>query len=456
MTHARSIRFRLTLWYAVILSAALALFGGLIWLSLRNRLISELDENLAASAARFESYFKSESMEAAEGQLRTELEEFCQALPPSSYIFLHGQSGFVFRYPAGAARPGADFRMLRIRFSSAGETFDLDVGVPMREDTHTLNLLRLLLLSLLPVVIAIASLGGWWLSGRALKPVQELTAAAHTISIENLSGRLPVPDTGDELARLGNVLNVMLERLEAAVNTLSQFAADASHELRTPLAVIRTTAELALRRERPAEEYRESLQDVMVEAERMTKLIEDLLILARSDTGTADMPLEPVELREVIHEVCEKMRSLAELRQIRIQMSLSETAMISGNRAALERLFLVLVDNALKYSGAGGEVFVAVRGEAAQVAVTIQDSGAGISEADLPHIFKRFYRADRSRSSAGHGLGLALAESIARAHGASIQVESREGEGSRFSVLFARRMADGSGNLQLRRVSSSK
>src|SRR5258706_4730605 len=139
-TRPRSIRFRLTLWYAVILAAALGLFGSLIWLSLRNRLISELDEDLAASASRFENYFKSESLEAAEGQLRGELEEFCQALPSSSYISVRGQSGFMFRYPAAAATPGPDFRMLRSRFTSAGETLDLEVATPMAEVAHTLGL----------------------------------------------------------------------------------------------------------------------------------------------------------------------------------------------------------------------------------------------------------------------------------------------------------------------------
>jgi len=453
MMYRRSIRFRLTLWYAVILTAALGLFGGLLWLSLRHRLIAELDDELSASAARFESYFKSETMEAPEGQLRDELDEFCQALPSSNYIFVHGASGFVFRYPAGVPKPTKDFRMLQRQFSSAGELFDLEVGAPMADVIHTLDLLGLLLLSLLPVVIAIASVGGAWLSGRALKPVQELTAAAHTISIENLSGRLPVPETGDELARLTEVLNGMLGRLESAVKTLSQFAADASHELRTPVAVIRTTAELALRRDRPTEEYRESLQEVVSEAERMTKLIEDLLVLARSDTGSVEMPLEPIDVRDVVREACGEMRSLAELRQIRIEALLGEDhASISGNPAALHRLFLLLIDNALKYSHSGGEVVVRIQTIDSKIAVNIQDFGAGISASDLPHIFKRFYRADRSRSSSGHGLGLALAESIARAHGAVINVETTEGAGSKFHVTFPMRRPDASENLQLARV----
>jgi two-component system heavy metal sensor histidine kinase CusS len=452
MMRRGSIRFRLTLWYAVILTAALGLFGGLLWLSMRHRLIGEMDRNLSDSAARFVKYFKSESVEAPEGELRGELEEFCQGLPSSDYILLHGASGFTFRYPGGAANPAADFRMFRQQFTSAGEPFDLEVGAPVAEVTHTLDLLGLLLLSLLPVVIAIASVGGAWLSGRALKPVQELTAAAHTISIENLSGRLPVPETGDELARLTEVLNGMLARLESAVKTLSQFVADASHELRTPVAVIRTTAELALRRERAPEAYRESLREVTAEAERMTTLIEDLLILARSDTGTAEMPLERLDVAAVVRQACGEMRSLAELRQIRINASYAPVAAVSGNPAALHRLFLLLLDNALKFSRPGGEINVQVESIDSKTVVRVEDFGAGISAFDLPHIFKRFYRADRSRSSAGHGLGLALAESIARAHGASIQVHSAEAAGSKFQVTFPSPQPDVSENLQLARV----
>lgn len=436
----RSIRFRLTVWYGVALTAGLAIFGGLIWLSLRSRLMGEIDRDIDGRASRFEKYFRGESMEAAGSQLKDELNEFCQALPPSSYISLRGDRGFAFHYPEKT--PAENFRVLQRQFSVNGEVFHLEVGAPVGEVIHTLQLLGWLLLSLLPVVIAIACLGGAWLSGRALKPVNDISAAALTISIENLSERLPVPATGDELARLTEVLNTMLARLESAVKTLSQFVADASHELRTPLAVIRTTAELALRRARSPETYRGSLQEIAAETERMTQLVEDLLLLARRDTGMAEMPLAPLDVKEVLRDVCSEMRGLAEMRQVHVKASLGDdAAVIAGNRAALHRLFIVLLDNALKYSRAGGDVIVTVESADSQIAVAIEDFGAGISAADLPHIFKRFYRADRARGDGGHGLGLALAESIARAHGAAIDVRSVEGEWSKFRVVFPARDA---------------
>jgi len=459
--HRHSLRFRLTVWYAVILAAGLSLFSGLIWLSLRHRLMEEIDQDLEGRASRFERYFASESTtHASDDLLRDELEEFCQALPPSSYVAVHGAGGFVFHYPANAREPEENVRTLRRQFSNNQEVFDLEIAAPIANAQHTLDLLRFLLWSMIPVVIAIACIGGAWLSGRALKPVNDITAAALTISIENLAERLPVPQTGDELARLTEVLNTMFARLESAVKTLSQFAADASHELRTPLAVIRTTAELALRRARTPESYRDSLQEVAAEAERMTRLVEELLILARSDAATAEMPLTAVDLREVLVDVCDEMRSLAELRQIRIETaygaSHGATAIVAGNRPALHRLFLVLLDNALKFSRPGGEVILKVESTESRVAVSIQDFGVGIRESDLPNIFQRFYRADGARTGGGHGLGLSLAKSIARVHGASIEVHSTEGVGSLFEVSFAARDARPAAATDTVRIPSTK
>jgi two-component system, OmpR family, heavy metal sensor histidine kinase CusS len=437
MPNTRSIRFRLTVWYAAVLTVCLGLFASLIWLSLRQRLVSEIDQDLQGQAGRFEKYFRRESGGSAT-HLRGELDEFCQALPSASYVDVRGPNGFAYRYVAGGAEPPGNSRIRHEQFVSLGETFYLEIGAPMGDVLHTLDLLRLFSWGLLPVVIAIASLGGAWLSGRALKPVRDMTSAARFIGIENLSERLPVPEEGNELRPLTDVLNTTFARLESAVKTLSQFVADASHELRTPLAVIRTTAELALRRSRTPESYRESLQEVVAETERMTRLVEDLLILARSDAGVAQMPRSALDLREVLRDVSAELRNLAEMRQIRLKTTLDEApATISGNRPALHRLLLVLADNALKYSPAGGEVILAAVRSGGEIAVTVRDFGPGIRPADLPHIFQRFYRADPARAGAGHGLGLSLAESIARAHGASIEVETEEGAGALFRVRFA-------------------
>ena len=433
----RSLRFRLTVWYGLVLFAALGFFSGLIWVSLRARLLSEIDEDLAARAGQFERYVIHEAAEVPAAQLTDEMEEFCQALPPSSYLELHGSKGFEFHYPI-EQNPEGPARKLSRQFSIGGETFDLRLSGSFATVQHTLGLLQILLFSLVPVVIAIACAGGAWLSRRALKPVDDITAAAQSISIENLSQRLPVPQTGDELQRLTEVWNTMLARLESAVNTLSQFAADASHELRTPLSVIRTSAEVALRRARSAESYRDSLGEIAEEAERMTQLVEDLLLLARSDAQAATMPKEALDLDGVVEAASAQLRGVADARGIRVKSSvrLAEPALVSGNRPALRRLFLVLLDNAIKYSHPDSEVTVAIAREGKTVAVAIEDSGIGIREEDQAHIFQRFYQADQARTDRGFGLGLSLAERIAREHGATIEVKSQEGAGSRFLVTF--------------------
>jgi signal transduction histidine kinase len=438
MRQERSIRFRLTAWYALVLIAALGLFSCLIWLSLRQRLLSEVDGDLADRAARFQTYVTKEAAELPPVDLKDEMEEFCQALPPSDYLELRGASGFEFHYPDRAPSGISRTRTVQRRFSMGNDVFQLTISSSLAAIDHTLDLLRLLLLSLVPVVIAVACAGGAWLSRRALKPVDEITSAARMIGIDNLSLRLRTPRTGDEIQRLTEVWNTMLGRLEGAVKTLSQFAADASHELRTPLAVIRTSAELALRRARSPESYRDSLAAISQEAERMTQLVDDLLFLARNDARATEMPMEPLDLDVLLREVSGELLGVAGARRIRIRHANSgvRAALVSGNPAALRRLFLVLLDNAIKYSHPGAEVIVSAAGDAETVAVMVEDFGAGISAADRPHIFKRFYQADKARTDGGFGLGLSLAESIVKAHGATIEVTSEEGSGSQFRVVF--------------------
>src|SRR5579863_10319310 len=436
---ARSLRFRLTVWYWLVLLTALCLFSGLIWLSLRQRLLSEVDRGLADRAARFQIYVTKETAELPPVDLRDEMEEFCQALPPSDRLELRSARGFEFHYPDQASAGGTPTRSVERKFSIGNHNFQLQLSSSLAAIDHTLDLLRLLLLSLVPLIIAVACAGGAWLSRRALKPVDEITSAARMIGIDNLSLRLRTPRTGDELQRMTEVWNSMLGRLEAAVKTLSQFAADASHELRTPLAIIRTSAEVALRRDRSPESYRDSLAEISQEAERMTQLVEDLLFLARNDARATEMPMEPLDLDALVRDVCGELLRIAGARRIRIrhESRVDRAVPVSGNPAALRRLFLVLLDNAIKYSHAGSEVVVAISIGDGTAAVTVEDFGIGIDAADRPHIFKRFYQADKARTDGGFGLGLSLAESIAGAHDAIIDVTSVEGAGSTFRVSFA-------------------
>ena len=441
--NTRSIRFRLTVWYALILSAALCVFSGLTWFIMQQRLLNDVRRGLDEEANRFQAYVQGEEAEVPPVDLHEEIGDFCHALPSTSYLQLAPlKGGEEYRCGPQSSGPHAHFEIVTRAMTVRGAPYRLEIGASRLEMHRALELLQTLLWSLVPAAILISCFAGVWLSRRALKPVDEITSAAKAISIENLAARLPAPGTNDELERLTETWNATLARLESAVAVLWSFAGDASHELRTPVAVIRTNAELALRRDREPEAYRESLREIAAESERMTQLVEDLLFLARRGSRDTGMPMGPLDLRDVLNEAAHELHNLAEARGIRIRVSGGyDDATIAGNPAALRRLFLALFDNALKYSHAGTEVRASIVRKDDRFVAIVEDQGMGIAAEDLPHIFQRFYRADKARSDGGHGLGLSLAQSIAAAHDAVIEVTSEPGHGSTFQVSFARRAA---------------
>jgi len=329
------------------------------------------------------------------------------------------------------------YRIARQRIWVGGQEFKVDAAVPTEPFDQALDNFRLIEKRFLPLLVVLASLLGYWLSGRALAPVSRIIEGAERVGVRNLSERLEVPKAKDELRRLTETLNAMLERIETAVKRITQFTADASHDLRTPLALIRTNAELALRRPRSESDYQETLRRILSTAEETTDLIEKLLMLARADANVAQLHLEPLSLYPVLQRVAQKAKLLALGKGITLSESVvpySHTVL--GDEAALERLFLSVLDNAVKYTPSGGHVSLGFRLEDGQAVVEVTDTGIGISESDLPHIFERFYRADqtRSRETRGSGLGLAIAKWIAEKHAGSIAVESRLQQGSVFVV----------------------
>jgi len=228
----------------------------------------------------------------------------------------------------------------------------------------------------------------------------------------------------------------VLERLEGSVERIRRFTADASHELRTPTALIRATAELALRRERGPEDYRRALMEIDGEAGRMTELIESMLALARSDASGSQMPLAPVDVNRLAVDVAAQSEILAQGKGVRIETHAAENAIADANEAGLRRLLRILVDNALDHTPAGGTVTVSVARQNGSVDLAVRDTGEGIPPSALPHIFERFYRADEARAGKGAGLGLSIAQLIAQAHGTRIEVESRLGQGSCFRLAL--------------------
>jgi len=283
------------------------------------------------------------------------------------------------------------------------------------------------------VLLLFAALGGYFLSARALKPIDQITQTAQKIAGgEDLSARLNLPNTGDEVSRLAATFDAMLVRLDNSFRRERQFTTDASHELRTPLAAMQAILGVVREGERPAGEYRQALDDLAEETNRLRGLTEDLLRLARGEDKTS-VTRERVALSDLLTDVADSLRPLAEARGLALHVQVPEGLALTGDMDALIRLFVNLLDNAIKYTERGA-ITLTARSEADELIVEVTDTGIGILPEHLPRIFDRFYRVDPARSAGGAGLGLAIARQIAQSHGGRLEVRSAPGAGSTFTI----------------------
>jgi heavy metal sensor kinase len=452
------LRARLTAWYFGVL---LVSFASLAWISdygFRRSIETTVND---ASRANLESIQRVLLATAPKGmdEVKDELDELAGLWAGGALLeVVDAQGKMVFQsppfqhpYPYNALPPAegaavhffttnlddVQYRIAMRTIEAAGQKFYVRAAVSTEPLDQALDRFRLILKLTLPLLVVLASLGGYWLSRRALAPVDEIIRTARGIGVQNLSGRLSVPGPQDELRRLTETLNDMLARIEASFKRITQFTADASHDLRTPVALIRTSAELALRRSRTEEEYREALSRILGTSEETTHLIENLLTLARADAGASGLELRRVDLLPPLKKAAEQASVLATAKGIQISNGHEEhPTWILADSAALERLFLLVLENAVKYTPEGGRIEIQVRNGQGTANVDIRDTGIGISEKDLPHIFERFYRADqaRSREPGGSGLGLAIALWIVEMHGGAIQAQSAAGSGSIFHI----------------------
>lgn len=457
--NTRSIRFRLTIWYTAVLGFALLVFAAGTWVAMRHSLYASVDESLRDRAEGVRRFMDAQIEALSIEEIRDEFKEH-SVLGPAGDLFQVCDAKGEWLYRSAAlesaqvpilfpqevsAKPRYEIRVIEnapLRLFSRevvvrGHPYTVQIAAPMHEIDEALEDFRWMLLFLAPGLLAVASLGGYWLSGRALNPVDAITRAARNISAQSLNQRLDVPVTGDELQRLSETLNEMLDRLEDSFQRVTRFTADASHELRTPIALIRATSEFALRRTRSSEEYETALRQVLGESERTSALIENLLTLARADSGSEFLDRQRLDLLQLLRETAAQGETLALGRGIHFAFEADSTPLtILGDGPALRRLILILLDNAVKYTPEGGEIALRVAGDRESVRIEIRDTGLGIAKNDLPHIFERFYRADaaRSRETGGAGLGLAIAKWIVERHDGHIEAESEFGKGSTFRI----------------------
>jgi heavy metal sensor kinase len=331
------------------------------------------------------------------------------------------------------------YRIALQKVQVAGKWYEIHAAVPTEPFDQALDHFRFVEKETLPALVLLASLLGYWLSGRSLAPVNRIIETAKSIGVQNLSRRLELPRAQDELRALTETLNAMLERIEKSVARIKQFTADASHDLRTPVAVIRATAELTLRRRRTDSEYRAALSKVLETSVETSELLENLLTLARADAGAVSMVMRTVDLGKYVRKAKERAEVLSAEKTLQVTARTPpEPVWVEADAIAIDRLLLILVDNAVKYTPSGGRCEIELSGAGEKAGITVRDTGIGISEQDLPSIFERFVRADstRSRETRGAGLGLAIARWIVEMHGGTITVESEIGVGSLFRVML--------------------
>jgi two-component system OmpR family sensor kinase len=325
-----------------------------------------------------------------------------------------------------------------VRTVSDGQAYLLQVGVSLAAMDGALRRYRGLLLWYAPAALLIAMFAAWWLSGFALVPLSRMADEARLIDVKTLERRLRVRGVDDELDRVALAFNDTLARLEAAVGQMRQFSAALAHELRTPLTVLRGEIELALRKAGTDNAQHRTAASQIEEIDRLTRLIDHILTLARAESGQIHLTIAPVNMGDLAASLVDQLEPVAQARSIDLRCERSEAVVVQGDAGWLQRLLLNLLDNALKFTGQNGRIVVRVSREGDTARIDVEDSGIGLSSEDAEQVFERFFRADPARSSAteGAGLGLSLVQWIAESHRGAVAVRSRLNEGSTFTVTI--------------------
>lgn len=461
-----TIGFRLTLWAAGITMGVCLLLGGILYAGIWFSLVREVDGFIEGEIHEFTAIIREHDFDLNEAQRSIRLELGQRARhdldfrlldeqghvllssnpkldatlrwgPPTGWDRDWGASLFETCEVTGQKHP---IRVCSQRFSGpAGQAYIAQATYILDRVTTSLTIFRRICIVALLLAVLSSVLGGRLVASRSLRPVKAMIAKAQRIDAQRLQERLVVSGSGDELDNLARTVNSMLDRLQGYVERLQQFTADASHELRSPLAALRGNAEVALTRDRSVAELRQVIEESVEQYDRLGRIAEDLLFLARADSGNLPLVREPVRLDEAVCDVVDLYTPLARDRGVDLVLGECREVQLDADSSRLRQLIGNLIDNAIKYIGNGNRVEVSFKAGNGQARIRVADDGLGIPAEHLPHVFDRFFRVDRSRSggrAAGAGLGLAISKTIAEAHGGSIDLVSAEGRGTVATVCL--------------------
>ncbi len=455
----------MTLWYVfTFLISALIICSFLYW-NLRNRLLREIDQFLLDETKEMMRVLAQEPKETSflmrfedEVMARRYYPFFFQILDSSGKplftsrsfpeighelqerMLANAKNGKDTREQIPGPRKGTPYRIISTPVYRDGKFSEIiQLGTHLRFAIKNLAHFRNYILIAFPIMLILGTLGGWMLARRSLAPIGYVASKTRSITSKNLSERLKVRGTDDEMDDLIRTINEMIARLESSFKGMAEFTADVSHELKTPICAMRGEAEVLLLKERKAEEYQDGLVHFIEQFDHLNQMINDLISLSKFDTTQVELKMAPLRLDLLVNDLCNLFQVLAEQRNITLEAVTTEDVTITADKVRLQQLFTNLIDNAIKYTPKGS-IRVAVEENRDSAVVRIKDTGIGIPREELEKIFKRFYRVDKSRSkeTGGVGLGLSIAEWIAHAHGGRIEVDSEPNRGSVFTVYLPR------------------
>jgi len=480
----KSIRFRIIFWYVIILTLTLSVFSFALYHYLDRRLIGDIDDLLLTRAEgiidSIDTYWEAQGREQERaGKSAEDIEKINRSKfiriaqswvlerskdPTLLNIIIHifSKNGehivssrnipnnpFLGKEIFNSVLKGnSRFDDLSVEISQGKHTTLRTLTVPVTVNNKMVYIIqiaspltsllstfkKLVLFLLLPISIVFSGMMGALLAKLSLNPVNRIMDTMHQITAENLKLRISIPETKDEIRRLAETFNEMLDRLEKTFTSQRRFIEDLAHELKTPLSVLKGELEVTLKKLRTPREYESTLSSSLEEANKIIKIVEDLLMLAWYDSNMIPFEMTPLDIGLLFHDALEDIKILAEQKNIDLHLTSQGKAIVYGDGDKLKLLFFNILDNAMKYTPSGGKVFVEISEEKNQAKVIISDTGIGIPKDELPHIFERFYRINKTRNRGGFGLGLSIAKSIVEAHRGIIEVESELDKGTTFKI----------------------